>query len=61
MKLYVYDVETNEVIAIANGNSNQECEQKASLYLGVDEYAGTYTPAFGIAGGLIENAEAEML
>ncbi|MCP4339850.1 MAG: hypothetical protein GY799_13405 [Desulfobulbaceae bacterium] len=61
MKLYIYDAETNEVVATATGETNEDCENKAFNYLGVDEYAGTYTPAFGTANGLIENEEAEIL
>ena len=61
MKLYIYNVETMEVAAIAEGSDNQECEDKAFNYLGSDEYAGTYSPAFGAIDGLIENPAAEEL
>ena len=59
MKLYIYDVETLEVIAIAGGESNAECEAKAQAYTG--DYGATYSPAFGAAGGLIDNTHAEVL
>ena len=60
MKFYIYD-DSNEVVAITIGTSNSECEDKASMYIGGDEYGGTYTPAFGTADGLIENPDAEIL
>ena len=59
MRFYIYEVESNEVVAIVNGETNEECEKKAFNYLGVDEYAGTYTPAFGSVDGLTENGDAE--
>ena len=59
MKLYIYDLDTMEVIAIADGEANQECENKAQPY--TNEYGTTYTPAFGMVGGLIDNNNAEIL
>jgi hypothetical protein len=50
--LYVYDVETNKLVAEINGDTNAECEDLASELYG-DEYGWTYTPAFGFSGGLI--------
>jgi hypothetical protein len=61
MKLYIYNIETMEVIATAEGDSNQECENKAAEYFENEDYAATYSPAFGFDGGLIENDEAEEL
>lgn len=61
MKFYIYDTETMEVVAIAEGSSNEECEAKAATYLSVDTYGGTYSPAFGAASGLIDNPDAEIL
>lgn len=43
MKLYVYHVETLEVVAVFNGKTNAECEDAARVYLGVDEYGATYS------------------
>jgi hypothetical protein len=56
MKLYVYDNETMEVMAIINGASNEECETKANEagYSGGDEIGWTYSPAFGCVDGLKE-------
>lgn len=60
-KFYIYSVDTKEVIAIAEGDTHQECADKALNYLGVNKYGGTYTPAFGFENGLIENPDAEIL
>ena len=61
MRLYIYDEETMQVIAIATGNTNEECEAKAAPYTEQDGIAGTYTPAFGFVDGLIENSSAEYI
>ena len=50
MKIYVYDEETMEVIAIAHGETNDECEEKIQPY--INDYAATYSPAFGSIDGL---------
>jgi hypothetical protein len=55
MKLHVYKVETLEVVEVFEGETNDECETAAAEYLGCDEYAATYTPAFGTVDGLIDN------
>lgn len=52
LKLYVYDLDTKEVIATAEGQTNDECEEKAWQY--ANDYGMTYSPAFGTADGLIE-------
>lgn len=54
MKLYVYDLDSMEVIAIAEGESEQECEDKVYIY--TNDYGTTYSDF-----GLIENDEAEIL
>lgn len=60
MKLYIYDTETMEVVAVANGNSNNECQMKAGeAGYSPDEYGYTYSPAFGTIGGLIDTEDAE--
>jgi hypothetical protein len=61
MKLYIYNQESMEVVAIVNGESNDECERKAedANYYPSDDIAWTYSPAFGFEGGLVENEEAE--
>lgn len=50
MTLYIYDTETNDVVAIAKGKTNEECENKAESYS--NEYGFTYSPALGLASGL---------
>lgn len=59
MKLYIYNPDTNEIIAISEGKTNKECEDKAQLY--TNDYGTTYSPAFGANGGLIDNNNAEIL
>lgn len=54
MKLYIYNTTTNEVVMTVDGDTNAECENKASEYLASDEYAATYSPAFGTVDGLAE-------
>ena len=61
MKLSIYNTETKEVVAIVNGETDADCEDKAFNYLGVDEYAGTYSPAFGTVDGLIESDDVEVI
>ncbi len=53
MTLYIYDEGTMDVVAVAEGLTNEICEQKAHKYIGVDGYGATYTPAFGSVDGLI--------
>ena len=62
MELYAYNTETMEVIAIANGDDNYECERKMedAGFVG-DNIGWTYSPAFGFNGGLIENRDAEII
>lgn len=47
MKAYVYNVETNEVVFVAEGETNQDCESQCEVYMGEDEYALTYSE-FGL-------------
>lgn len=57
--LYIYNLETNLVVAKATGETNEECESKAFAY--ANDYGASYTPAFGTIDGLIDNDEAEVL
>jgi hypothetical protein len=61
MTLYVYEVDTNKIVAEYEGNSNAECEAAcdADGHEGWGEgdwndsgLATTYTPAFGTSDGL---------
>ena len=60
MKMYVYDPDTMTVAAIVNGESNSECERKAADagYGDTEAWSYTYSPAFGMADGLIESSAA---
>lgn len=47
MKLYIYKIETNEIVAVVNGNTNSECEAKAeklTTKYNLDRYEWSYTP-----------------
>ena len=59
MKLYIYDIDTKDVLWIIERDTNEECEAVAQPY--ANEYGSTYSPAFGHADGLIENQDAEIL
>jgi flagellar motor component MotA len=59
MKLFIYNQETREVVAIAEGETNKVCEEKAQIY--TNDYSTTYSPAFGTVGGLINAAAPELL
>ena len=48
---YVYSLETGRVVAVITGRSNAACERAAEAWSSND-YAGTYSPAFGATGGL---------
>ena len=58
MKLYAYNTDSREIVAIINGNNNAACESKASDEYGdTDVYGWTCSPAIGAADGLIETAD----
>jgi hypothetical protein len=59
MKLYIYSNETNEHVATITGATNTACEKKAEETYGSNDYSWTYSPAFGVSGGLEENGDAE--
>lgn len=62
MKLYIYENETIKHKATITGKDNAECESIASdQFSDTDYYGWTYSPAFGIDGGLIENENAETI
>jgi len=44
MKFSIYSTETNEVVAVINGESNKECEGKAEEmgYMNSTDFGGTY-------------------
>lgn len=60
MKLYVYSLSDNTHVAVIVGDSNTDCERVCAERFG-DDYGSTYSPAFGSAGGLTEDSDAELL
>ena len=59
MKMYVYETESKEVVAVVTGDSNDECERKATeANYDDDQFGWTYSPAFGFNDGLIDNRDA---
>ena len=61
MRLYIYDAYTKVIIAISDGKTNKECEDRAQNYIGTGDYGGTYSPAFGSVDGLIDNPDPGIL
>lgn len=45
MKAFIYNVESNEVVVVINGENNEQCEAKATdlNFMGTDEYGLTYS------------------
>ena len=58
MKLYVYDLTDNTVVAIITGDTNELCETVANQEYGINDYGWTYSPAFGATDGLTESSSA---
>lgn len=54
MTLYVYENDTNKIVAEFSGETNAECEAQYvdSEYTDTDIYSNTYTPALGSSDGL---------
>jgi hypothetical protein len=53
MTLYIYNQDTNEIAAIVNGNTNEECEAKAAeLVFDLELFAWAYND-----NGLAETSE----
>lgn len=59
MKLYIYSLENNQHVATVTGDSNEACERKAQETYGSNDFAWTYSPAFGMSDGLEQNEEAK--
>ena len=57
MKFYVYDPINMKHLATITGSSVEACETAFEDRFG-DDYGATYSPAFGINGGLVRNAKA---
>lgn len=62
MKLYIYTTSDMHHIATITGDTSAACERAAAdAYDLNNEYAATYTPAFGAGDGLVENDDAEQI
>lgn len=61
MEYYVYSAETNEHVATIVGDTDDACELAMENLYGINDYCGTYSPAFGTVDGLIENPNAERI
>jgi hypothetical protein len=61
MKFYVYSTEDKAHVATITGDSNKACEAAFNDGYDTDAYAATYSPAFGSADGLVENADADQV
>lgn len=59
MKMYVYSLEDKEHVATITGESNDACDEAFNYHFDINDYAATYSPAFGLAGGLDENPDAD--
>lgn len=59
MKLYIYSLENNLHVATVTGETNAACESAAEAAYGSNDYAWTYSPAFGMTDGLTENEGAK--
>ena len=52
--LYIYETESNTLVARINGTDNSACEEVANFHFGdTDSYGRTYSPAFGASDGII--------
>jgi hypothetical protein len=59
MTLYIYNTETNEVVAKIHGGDNPALEAMAAAGYGdTDRYGWTYSPALGTVDGLIDRSDA---
>ena len=56
---YVYRIEDMLHIATLIGETQKQCEDAFCDAYDTDDYAATYTPAFGLSSGLVENSLAD--
>ena len=62
MKLYIYELGSQEHLATLTGDSFDDCETQAIAMFGIDsEYGWTETPNFGKLNGLKFNLDAVKL
>lgn len=58
---YVYAALDKTVVAVIEGPDNAAIEAAYSKRFGADEYALTYSPAFGASDGLIVSSDTETI
>lgn len=59
MKLYVYSIHTRQHVATVQGKTTKDCEISAiASFRGDNSVAWTFTPNFGMPGGLTFNHDA---
>lgn len=59
MTLYIYDSETAIVVEKVTGGTQEQQMDYASEHYDTDEFGWTYSPAFGMADGLIDEGNAK--
>lgn len=59
MTLYIYNSETAEVVEKVTGGTQEQQMDHASEHYDADDYGWTYSPAFGMADGLIDMGDAK--
>ena len=59
MTLYIYNSKTGVICDKVTGGTQEQQMDYASEHYDADEFGWTYSPAFGMADGLIDDGEAE--
>ena len=59
MTLYIYNSKTGVIAEKVTGGTQEQQMDYASEHYDADEFGWTYSPAFGMADGLIDDGEAE--
>lgn len=60
MEYYVSDLDNNHIATIV-GDDQNAIEDAFDTRFSTNDFFGTYSPAFGAVGGLVENPEAEVI
>lgn len=59
MTLYIYDSKTAIIVEKVTGGTQEEQMDYASEHYDAGDYGWTYSPAWGMADGLIDNGDAK--
>lgn len=59
MTLFIYSNESAEVVEKVTGGTQEQQMNHASEHYDADDYGWTYSPAFGMADGLIDIGDAK--